>query len=208
MSYADRADAGRRLAVALRDHDLPSDPVVIGLPRGGVVVAAEVARALSADLDIVVVRKVGAPHQTELAMGAVGEGGEVVRNERVIDQLGIDDWRFAQAVALAQAEADRRARSLRGDHPPIEVAGRTAIVVDDGIATGSTARVACQVVRQRGATRIVLAAPVAPAEAERRFADVADDVCFLQTPRSFMAVGQFYADFTQVSDREVGDLLG
>jgi putative phosphoribosyl transferase len=208
MSFADRRDAGRRLGDELARRGFGSTAVVIGLPRGGVAVAAEVARALHADLDIVVVRKVGAPHQPELAMGAVGEGNAVMVNARVVDQLGMSKERFSAAADRERAVVERRAAMLRGDRERIPLAGRTVIIVDDGVATGSTARVACEVVRELGAARIVLAAPVAPAGAQARFTDVADDVVFLQTPRNFAAVGQFYADFTQVSEAEVTELLG
>jgi predicted phosphoribosyltransferase len=205
--FADRGDAGRRLGAALRDTQHAGGAVVVGLPRGGVVVAAEVAHALGAALDVVVVRKIGAPHQPELAIGAVGEGGAVVHNDAAVRALGIDDERFAAAAAEALEQVARRARMLRGNRAALSVAGRAVIVVDDGIATGSTARVACEVVRAQGADRITLAAPVAPAGSQRRFADVADEVCFLTTPRNFTAVGQFYADFTQVSDEVVTALL-
>lgn len=207
MIFADRVDAGRRLGAVLRDVDHAGDVVVVGLPRGGVVVAAEVARALDAALDVVVVRKVRAPHQPELAIGAVGEGGAVVHNDPAVRRLAISAERFAAAAVEALQQVERRARTLRGNRAQAPLAGREVIVVDDGIATGSTARVACEVVRALGARHVTLAAPVAPLGAKGRFADVADDVCFLATPRSFTAVGQFYADFTQVSDEVVTALL-
>ena len=162
MPFVDRRDAGRRLAerlMSLRGEDA----VVLGLPRGGVPVAFEVARALGAPLDVILVRKLGVPFQPELAMGAIGEGGARVVNDEVLRRAGVTPSELAEVEHREQAELDRRARRYRGGRPPVGLTGRTAVVVDDGIATGSTARAACLVARAQGAARVVLAVPVAPA---------------------------------------------
>ena len=206
MVFTDRVDAGRRLGAALRPF-ADADVVVVGLPRGGVPVAFEVARALDAPLDVVVVRKLGVPFQPELAMGAVGEGGARVLDNDVLRSAGVGEHDLADVEQRERAEVERRARSFRGDRPRVPLRGRTVIVVDDGIATGSTARAACQVVRTQGAARVVLAVPVAPAGIEERMRPDADEVICLSTPRDFYAVGQFYVDFSQVDDTEVERLL-
>lgn len=206
MPFRDRADAGRRLAAALlklRGQDV----VVLGLPRGGVPVAAEVARALHAPLDVVVVRKLGVPVQPELGMGAIGEDGVRVINPDVVQVAQVTAEQIAEVEERERQELSRRARRFRGDRPSAPVAGRTAIVVDDGIATGSTARAACQVTRARGAARVVLAVPVAPPSVHSALADDADEVICLETPEYFSAIGEWYEDFSQTSDEEVVELL-
>jgi putative phosphoribosyl transferase len=204
--FADRADAGRRLGAVLRERGL-GPCVVVGLPRGGVPVAYEVARALSSPLDVIVVRKLGVPFQPELAMGAVGEDGVVVRNERVLDAVRLDEQTVASVRDREQQEVRRRAARLRGRRPRLELAGRTVVVVDDGVATGSTAQAACEVARAHGAARVVLAVPVGPAGFASRFAGVADEVVYLAAPASFAAVGQFYRDFRPTTDEEVATCL-
>ncbi|MGY1623152.1 phosphoribosyltransferase family protein [Geodermatophilus sp. SYSU D00965] len=206
MPFPDRRDAGRRLARRL-DALRGGDVVVLGLPRGGVPVAAEVARALGAPLDVVVVRKLGVPVQPELAMGAVGEGGVTVVDRRVVALAGVGPADLARVERRERAELDRRARAFRGDRPPVPLAGRTAVVVDDGIATGSTARAACMVVRAQGAARVVLAAPVCAREGTRSLEPEVDELVCLEVPRRFVAVGQFYADFRPTGDDEVVELL-
>ena len=202
MRFADRVDAGRRLAAAL-DHLRADDVVVLGLPRGGVPVAAEVAAALGAPLDVIVVRKLGTPGHEELGMGAIGEGAVRVLNDEIVRSVGASAEQLAAVETAERAELERRARRLRGDRPRLDLAGKTAVVVDDGIATGSTAIAALQVVRVLGASRVVLATPVAPHGIERRVAPFADELVVLDTPRWFSAVGQFYDDFDQTSDAEV-----
>ncbi len=204
MLFADRAEAGRRLAEALR-HLAADDVVVVGLPRGGVPVAAEIARRLGAPLDVVVVRKLGVPFRPELAMGAVGEGGVRVVDRRVADVVGPVE--FAQVESRERAEVERRARRFRGGRERVPLAGRTVVIVDDGIATGSTARAACRVVRGQGASRVVLAAPVGPRSVIRSLQAEADEVVCLHLPAVFGAVGRFYADFEQVDDDEVTAVL-
>lgn len=202
MVFRDRTDAGRRLAERLA-HLRDEQPVVLGLPRGGVPVAAEVARALDAPLDVLLVRKLGVPWQPELAMGAIGEGGVRVRNDEVLARADVDDDRLATVEREERAELERRVRAYRGGRPGTPLAGRVVVVVDDGIATGSTARAACQVARAAGAERIVLAVPVAPPDWEGRLADVADELVAVSTPQWFFAIGQYYEDFRQTGDDEV-----
>lgn len=202
MVFADRIDAGRQLAAQLT-HLRRADVVVLGLPRGGVPVALEVARALGAPLDVIVVRKLGVPVQPELAMGAIGEDGVRVINESVVRLAGVREADLAAVEARERAELARRAARLRGHRARLSLIEKTAIVVDDGIATGSTARAACEVARAHGASRVVLAVPVAPREWASRLADAADELVCVASPRDFVAVGQFYADFSATSDDEV-----
>lgn len=206
MGFRDRKEAGVRLAQALQRFRGP-DVVVLGLPRGGVPVAFEVATALEAPLDVILVRKLGLPFQRELAMGAIGEDGVRVINDDVCRIGQVTDDEIERVEAVERAELLRRATLFRARVPRLDLDGRTALIVDDGIATGSTAKAACQVARAHGARRVVLAAPVAPEEARRRFARIADELITLATPAGFMAVGQFYEDFAQVPDKTVLDLL-
>jgi putative phosphoribosyl transferase len=202
MMFADRADAGRQLAARLQH--LRGEPVVVlGLPRGGVPVALEVARALGAPLDVIVVRKLGVPFQPELGMGAVGEDGVRVINREVVRLARVPADELAAVQARERAQVDARAARYRRHRPREPLAGRTAVVVDDGIATGSTARAACQVARAHGAARVVLAVPVAPRGWQARIAGAADELVCVDTPRDFFAIGQFYADFSQATDEEV-----
>jgi putative phosphoribosyl transferase len=196
--FVDRVDAGRRLATRL--GHLGGEPVVVlGLPRGGVPVAFEVARALGAPLDVIVVRKLGVPFQPELGMGAIGEDGVRVINDEVVGLAGVSDAELADVEARERAELERRAHRFRGDRARHRLEGRTAVIVDDGIATGSTARAACQVARAHGAARVVLAVPVAPPGWTSRMAGDADELIALETPEPFFAIGQFYDNFSQTS---------
>lgn len=204
--FRDRRDAGRQLAVRL-DYLRAERPIVVGLPRGGVPVAVEIARALDAPLDVIVVRKLGVPFQPELGMGAVGEDGVTVLNDELIRRVRVSPTDLAAAEARERAEVERRANLYRRGRPMIPLAGRTVIVVDDGIATGGTARAALEVARAHGARRVVLAVPVAPDESVAEMATVADEVVALETPTPFYAVGEWYAQFTQTPDDEVGRLL-
>ena len=206
MGFADRRDAGRRLAARLQ-HLRGQRVVVLGLPRGGVPVAFEVARALGAPLDVIVVRKLGVPFQPELGMGAIGEGGVRVLSQDVIQRGGVSADELAAVEARERAELERRASRYRRGRLRQPLDGCCVVVVDDGIATGSTARAACQVARAQGAARVVLAVPVAPPGWQVRLGDVADELICVATPRSFFAIGQFYADFAQTTDEEVTDCL-
>jgi putative phosphoribosyl transferase len=206
MPFLDRSEAGRRLAGQLL-HLRGEDVVVLGLPRGGIPVAAEVARALGAPLDVIVVRKLGVPVQPELGMGAIGEGGVRIINPEVVEITRVSLDQIAAVEARERAELQRRARRFRGDRSRTPLTGRTAIIVDDGIATGSTARAACQVARALGAARVVLAVPVAPPSTRASLAPDADEVICLETPEHFLAIGEWYRDFSQTSDAEVIGLL-
>jgi len=206
VQFADRVDAGKRLAATLQ-HLAGESVVVLGLPRGGVPVALEVALALNAPLDVIVVRKLGVPWHPELAMGAIGEGGARVINTEIVVRAQVTPQELADEEERERIELQRRAERYRGSRPRVSLVGRTAVIVDDGIATGSTASAACQVARAQGATRIVLAVPVAPIDWVDRLGDDADELISLQTPRLFHAVGEFYADFTATTDAEVIDCL-
>lgn len=207
MLFQDRRDAGRRLAAELGSFAGP-DVVVLGMPRGGVIVAAEVARELGAPLDVAIVRKLGVPYAPELAMGAIGEGGARVLNDDVIAQVRISPGELA-AVELAETEElERRARRYRGDRRPADLRGKTVLIVDDGIATGATALAACRIARTRGAARVVLAVPVAPYDWTDRLGRAADELVCVAAPVEFFAIGQFYANFTQTTDEEVLEALG
>ena len=207
MRFLDRPDAGRHLAGALRHAALGGDPVVLGLPRGGVPVAAEVAAALDAPLDVVVVRKLGVPFQPELAMGAIGEGGVRVENRDVLRLSALEEIDLDAVERRERDELERRARAYRGSRPRIELRDRSCVIVDDGIATGSTMQAACRVARAQGAGHVVAAAPVASRLALAALADVADEVVCLASPEPFYAVGEWYVDFSQTTDADVCDLL-
>ncbi|MGP7999068.1 MAG: phosphoribosyltransferase family protein [Streptosporangiaceae bacterium] len=206
MPFLDRADAGRRLAGVLTGVRGP-DAIVLGLPRGGIPVAYQIARKIGAPLDVILVRKVGLPAQPELAMGAIGEDGVRLINTEVTAAEQISEREFAEVEERERAELRRRAERYRLDRPRVPVAGRTAIVVDDGIATGLTARAACQVARAHGAARVIVAVPVAPRSTVAALAQVADQVVCLESPEPFYAIGQWYQDFAQTSDAEVVRLL-
>jgi len=208
MLFTDRSDAGQQLAARLRAWR-GRRPVVLALPRGGVPVAFEIARDLQAPLDLVLVRKIGAPGQPELAIGAVadGEQPELVVDERVIAWLGASSQYLEEAKSEALAEIDRRRSIYLRNRQLVEVQGRPVIVVDDGIATGATVLAALRATRRRGPARLLLAIPVAPPDALRRLRHIADEVICLAAPRRFAAVGEFYRSFPQLSDEEVVALL-
>ena len=206
MRFADRADAGQRLAERLA-HVRGRRVVVLALPRGGVPVAAPVAAALGAPLDIIVVRKLGVPSQPELGMGAVGEDGAMVVNDEVVRLAGVGPSALRAVAEGEVAVLAAQVARWRGDRSPVSLAGCTAVIVDDGSATGSTARAACAVARARGAAAVVLAVPVAPPEVAAALAADFDEVVCVETPWSLGAVGEWYVDFSPTSDDEVARTL-
>jgi predicted phosphoribosyltransferase len=206
--FENRQEAGRALAASLAAWRARPDVLVLGLPRGGVPVAFEVADALGLPLDVLVVRKLGLPWQPELAMGAIASGGALVVNEEVLRYLPRDGDAFEAVRAREQRELERRERAYRGNRPPLDPRGRTVILVDDGLATGATMEAAVRSLQLLGARRVVVAVPVASVEARERIAAVADEVVCLESPEFFSAVGQWYRDFGQTSDAEVTELLG
>ena len=208
MAFTDRTDAGRKLAQALLTYK-DQQTVILALLRGGVPVAAEVAAALDAPLDLILVRKIGVPMQPELAMGAVANGGVpiVVRNEEVIRMAGIDEAEFEAIRDRELTEIERRRRLYLGHRAPVDVEGRVGIVIDDGIATGATTRAALRATRIRNPRKLVLAVPVAPTDTLAAMRKEADDVICLEDHEFFGAIGYYYADFRQLSDREVKDTL-
>ena len=205
MMFTDRIDAGERLAEALARF-AGSSCVVLAIPRGGVIVGEVVARALGAPLDVVVPRKIGAPSNPELGIGAIAPGIRVL-DPRMIEMLGVTDGYLEREIAAQELEIERREREYRGDRPRADVANKVAIVVDDGVATGGTAIAAIRWARAAGAERVVLAVPVAPGRSMARLRDEADEVVVLAAPEPFSAVGEWYRSFGQTSDREVVDAL-
>jgi predicted phosphoribosyltransferase len=207
MRYRDREHAGRVLGERLGSYAGRENLLILGLPRGGVPVAFEVARALRAPLDVFVVRKLGVPGYQELAMGAIASGGVRVLNEDVVAELGIDEATIARAAAAENAELERREGALRGERDPVEVSGRTVILVDDGLATGSTMRAAAAAVRSQGAERLVVAVPVGAEQTCNKIRAEVDEVVCVLTPAPFRAVGLWYEDFSPVTEDEIRDLL-
>ena len=205
--FTDRTQAGQRLAQRLISYEAMR-PVVLGLPRGGVPVAAEVAKALDAPLDIIVVRKLGLPGHSEYAMGAIGEGDVRYVDWHVVSEFRVSAAQLSRVVERELAELERRSERYRANRARIDVAGRTVIIVDDGIATGSTVLAAVRVARALGAQSVVVATPVAPADTVARLRRVADEVVVLETPSPFYAVGQAYVDFGQIGDDEVAQIMG
>lgn len=207
--FEDRRDAGRRLAKAIAKRDYRNQPlVVLGIPRGGVVVADEVAEILSAPLDVVIVRKIRAPYQPELGIGAVVDGDNIsVINEELVRALGVSSDYLDSEINCQREEIERRLRLYRGDRPAPEVTGKTVIVIDDGIATGYTFRAALEGLRRRNPARLVAAAPVAARDSVDMLSTFADETVFLSTPVSFFSVGTWYRDFDQVSDEEAVSIL-
>lgn len=200
--FTNRPEAGRQLAAELRSFR-DDDVVVLGLPRGGVPVAYEVAQELGAPLDVILVRKLGVPYEPELAMGAIGEGGVRVMNDEIVRESGVSESELAAVAAREHDVLERRAEVYRSGRERVPLAGRVAIIVDDGIATGATIKAACQVARAHGARRIVLAVPVGPREVRRAMGDVADEIVCLTTPWPFFGIGQAYEDFSPTSNDEV-----
>lgn len=206
-SFRDRTEAGELLAAKLTDYADQPDVIVLALPRGGVPVGHAVASRLRVPLDVVVVRKLGVPGHEELAMGAIASGGVIVWNEDVLAMVSLSDNAIDDVVAQEQRELIRREHLYRGDRPPVDVAGRTVIVVDDGIATGATMRAAIAALRRRGARRIVAAAPTVARESYETMRPSVDDFVAVLIPDEFYAVGQWFSDFSQTTDDEVRTLL-
>jgi predicted phosphoribosyltransferase len=207
MRFHDRTEAGQRLATQLQPYVAQPDVIVLALPRGGVPVAFEVARALRVPLDVFVVRKLGMPGHEEYAIGALASGGVRLINEHAVAVHGLSQRDVDRVTAAEQMELDRRERSYRGERPFPDLRGKTVILVDDGLATGSTMRAAVHALRVEGPNRIIVAVPVSAADTCRAFRDIADDVVCVMTPEPFYAVGLWYDDFSQTTDEEVHDLL-
>ena len=205
--FRDRADAGRRLAARLEHLRGREGLIVLGLPRGGVVVAEQVARELAVPLDVLVVRKLGFPGHEELALGAVATGGAIVINDDVLAVAGMDEAELSRQAAARLAVVEEMEQRLRGDRPPLELAGRPVVLVDDGLATGATMRVAVLAARRAGTTEVVVAAPVASPEAVRSLEDLAEEVVCVEVPVHLRAVGLSYRDFSAVGEDEVERLL-
>lgn len=207
LPFKNRIEAGRSLARALKSYAERPGILILALPRGGVPVAFEVAQALNIPLDLLIVRKLGLPGQEELAMGAVATGGAKVLNHALMQSLGISEAVLNPVVDKERKELERRERVYRGERPVPEVSGRWVILIDDGLATGSTMRAAVSALRQQRPAGIVIGIPVAPADTVEELRKEADEVVCLATPEPFSAIGEWYEDFSQTSDEEVGDLL-
>lgn len=205
--FRNRGEAGKKLAEELRQYDRDPNAVVLALPRGGVPVGYEIARTLGIPLDVITVRKLGAPGQRELAMGAIASGGVRILNPEVVGPLGVSSEEIVRVVANERAELERRERSYRGERPPLPVRGKAVILVDDGVATGATIRVAIQALRQIEPERIVVAVPVAPSETVARLRVEAEEVVVLSTPSPFVAISLWYESFSQIDDLEVRSML-
>jgi putative phosphoribosyl transferase len=206
IRFRDRRDAGRQLAPLL-ERFRGERPVVVAIPRGGVPVAAEVARALDAPLDVALVRKLGAPQNAEFAIGAIAEGGVLVLSTQIVQALGLSEPDLRALLATGQEEVAAQLRSYRGSREPVDLAGRTAILVDDGLATGRSAQAAVRSLRKRGAAQVILAVPVAAPESARMLRQEADEVVSVEEPADLWAVGYWYEDFSPTPDEEVSALL-
>ncbi len=207
LPFRDRNDAGQELATLLKEYANRSDVVVLGLPRGGVPVAHQVANALAAPLDIFLVRKLGAPGQEELALGAIASGGTRVLNHRIIKELGIPEETVFEIARQQNEELERRERAFRGDRPSLNVTGKVVILIDDGLATGSTMRAAARALRQLRPAKLVIAVPVGARTVCDSMRAEADEVVCVHVPDNFFAVGQWYRNFEQTTDDEVTDFL-
>ncbi len=208
MYFADRKDAATQLATKLEKFREDPSAIIVGLPRGGVVTAAAIARILKLPLDIIVTRKIGAPDSPELAIGAVTEAGEILRNDQLIADFNVSDDYIKDEAAKQQQEAQRRLQAYRGDRPALNLTGKTVLLVDDGVATGATMKAAIVSAKAKGAGKVVVAVPVAPPETVAALKRLADEAICLHSPEDFSAIGQFYARFAQVTDEEVIQLLG
>ena len=208
MRFRDRGEAGQLLAEELDFLKDKEDVVVLGIPRGGVVVAYEVAQAIGAPLDVYITRKIGAPYNPELAIGAVASDGRTVLDHDLVRQLGVPKDYVEEETERQRREIERRAREYRGDRPPLDLAGKTVVVVDDGVATGATTMATLRALQKQEPKELILAIPVGPPDTVKQLGEEADRVICLSTPRLFWAVGAFYAVFDQTQDEEVKRLLG
>jgi putative phosphoribosyl transferase len=208
MRFRDRREAGQLLAEELDFLKDKEEVVVLGIPRGGVVVAYEVAQAIGAPLDVYITRKIGAPHNPELAIGAVASDGRTVLDHDLVRQLGVPKDYIEEETERQRREIERRAREYRGDRPPLDLAGKTVVVVDDGVATGATTMATLRALQKQEPKELILAIPVGPPDTVKQLGEEADRVICLSTPRLFWAVGAFYAVFDQTQDEEVKRLLG
>ncbi len=206
-AFVNRAEAGRRLAAKLASYAGQSDVVVLGIPRGGVIVASQVAEALGTPLDVFLSRKLGVPGQEELAFGALASGGVRVLDRGLIREMNISDAEIERITEEVRTELDRRERKYHEGRPPMTLQGKTAVLVDDGIATGSSTMAAIDTLKQLRTAKLVLAVPVAPASTCKRLQDAVDDLVYVYSPERFYAIGQFYNDFEQVTDEEVIETL-
>jgi predicted phosphoribosyltransferase len=207
MEFRDRTDAGKRLADVLKRYAGDPNAIVLALPRGGVPVGYEIARELHLPLDVFIVRKLGVPGQEELAMGAIASGGIKVLNESIVEALGIPHWVIEEVAERERVELARRERQYRGTERALSLEGKTAILVDDGLATGSTMKAAILAVDQMGPAKVVVAVPVSALSTCREIGAMVDDIICLKTPVDFRSVGGWYQDFQQTTDREVQELL-
>lgn len=206
MIFKDRTDAGKQLAELIR-AEIHEDFVVLGLPRGGVPVAYEVAQTLGKPFDVIIVRKLGVPWQPELAFGAIGEDDQTYLNQSIINELAITKGAQAEIIAREREEIKKRKIKFRSDRKPLDISGKRVIIVDDGIATGATVEAAYKVAKVRGAKEVIVAAPVAARESANHLATVADKCLFLDTPEHFYAVGQWYQDFSTITDEVVAQIM-
>lgn len=207
MLFRDRTEAGRKLAQKLKAYANREDVIVLGLPRGGVPVAFEVAKTLNAPLDVFLVRKLGVPGQKEFAMGAIASGGVRILNQEVIESLHISQEAIARTAAQEQRELERREYAYRGDRPSLDLSDRTVILVDDGLATGATMQAAAIAIRQQHPKQIIAAVPVSAPKTCNEFRVKVDEIICAETPRPFIAVGVWYRNFAQTTDAQVQDLL-
>lgn len=208
LRFRDRRHAGRLLADELSGHQDAPSLLILALPRGGVPVAFEVANRLGAPLDVFTVRKLGVPHQPELAMGAIASGGIRVLNQSIVDSLGVTDEDIAAVTERERRELRRREKKYRGERPDLDLEGRTVMLVDDGLATGATMEAAIEAVTSRHPRRVIVAVPTAPPDTSRRLSSMVDELVCVQTPEPFGGVGGWYQDFSQTTDQEVLDYLG
>lgn len=206
MVFANRIEAGKLLAQSLLSIK-EKDPIILGLPRGGVPVAYEVAHALNKPLDVIIVRKLGVPWQNELAFGAIGEGDQIFLNQHIIKTLEINQETQDHIISREREEIKNRQIRFRGDRKPIDIKGRCVVIVDDGIATGATVEVACKVAKARGASEIIVAAPVAAQRTVKKLANVSDKIIVLDSPENFESVGEWYEDFSPTLDEDVIQIL-